>query len=677
MSDTLCAAVAGFQTVLFVLPSIIFVTRVTTMETTTQARRFSPVPFTQVRIEDNFWSPRIRVNRERTLPAEYRQCRDTGRIDAFKLDWKPGQEHKPHQFWDSDVAKWIEAASYSLAAYPDSALEAQLDEVIALIAAAQQADGYMNSYYTTIEPAKRWTNLRDMHELYCAGHMIEAAVAHFETTGKRTFLDVMCRYANYIDSVFGPEEGKKRGYCGHEEIELALFQLYRVTGEARYLRLCQYFVDERGRQPFYFDVEAEARGEKPQLRHTEKLPYEYCQAHLPVREQREVVGHAVRAMYLYSAMADLAGELDDAALLDACRHLWNDLCLKKMYLTGGIGPSKHNEGFTTSYDLPNDTAYAETCAAIGLVFWNHRMAQVDCDSRYADVMERALYNGVISGVSLDGEKFFYVNPLASKGAHHRQSWFGCACCPPNIARLLASLGRYIYSVGSGGIAVHLYAQGAVTTTLADGTPLTLRQQTNYPWEGMVKLTVEPSSPTEFTLRLRIPGWCRNFTLTVNGQAIEQWHEHPAHDLSRAGSPCHEKGYACLTRVWQAGDVVELEMAMPIERIAAHPDITDDSGRVALQRGPIVYCLEDADHAAPVHQIVLPQDANLRVSFDADLLGGVPLITGDALAIERLDTGLYYPADMVHTRPVTLRGIPYYAWDNREPGRMVVWLPQQG
>jgi DUF1680 family protein len=357
--------------------------------------KFSLLPLNNVTIDGGFWGPRLEINRQRTLPIEYKQCKDTGRIDAFRLDWKPGAGPAPHIFWDSDVAKWIEAASYALNSHPDAALEGVVDETIALIASAQQADGYLNTHFTVVEPGKRWTNLRDRHELYCAGHLIEAGVAHFQATGKRALLDVVCRYADHIAAVFGPGPAQKRGYPGHEEIELALVKLYRATGERRYLDLSLYFINERGSQPHYYDLEALERGEEPGKFRFKT--YAYMQAHLPVREQRQVVGHAVRAMYLYAAMADLAAETGDESLLQACEVLWEDLCLRKMYLTGGIGPSTDNEGFTGAYDLPNETAYAETCASIGLVFWAQRMLQSGCESRYADVMEGALYNGVLIG----------------------------------------------------------------------------------------------------------------------------------------------------------------------------------------------------------------------------------------------------------------------------------------
>jgi hypothetical protein len=630
------------------------------MTTRPSLRRYRPVPLTQVRLRDAFWAPRLRANRERTLPAIYQRCKETGRIDAFGLDWKPGREPVPHIFWDSDVAKWIEAASYALIPDPDPQLQAMLDEVVDLVVSARQPDGYLNVHFTVVEPEKRWANLRDCHELYCAGHIMEAAVAHHQATGKPSLLDTMCRYADYIGSVFGRGPGQRRGYCGHEEIELALVKLYRATGEEQYLRLSEYSVEERGRQPHYFDLEARARGEECQAFWAGT--YAYCQAHAPVREQTEVVGHAVRAMHLYSAMADLAAELGDASLLSTCERLWDDLCLRKMYLTGGIGPARHNEGFTAPYDLPNETAYAETCAAIGLVLWSHRMLQFDCDGRYADIMERALYNGVLSGISLDGEKFFYVNPLASRGDHHRQDWFDCACCPPNIARLLASLGGYVYSCRPDALAIHLYVAGEVTAALPDGTEIRVRQDTNYPWEGAVRLSVESSTPRDFSLRLRLPGWCRRHSLNLNGRQVE-------------APP--DRGYLTLTRTWRAGDTVELDLDMPVEQIIAHPDVSPDQGRVALQRGPLVYCLEGADQPVSLSRLALPPASALNARFDASLLNGVVVIEGKAVAIADAAwrQALYLPADRQSHSLVDFRAIPYYAWDNREPGEMAVWLPR--
>jgi len=632
--------------------------------TSSTIRKLTPVPLTRVTVEDKFWAPRIQVNREQTIPHEYKQCKDTGRIDAFLLNWKPGMVPKPHYFWDSDVAKWIEAASYSLATQPDSELDTLLDEVIEKIAGAQQEDGYLNTYFIQVEPENRWVNLGMWHELYCAGHLMEAAAAHFESTGKRNFLDVMCRYADYIDSVFGP--GKRDGCPGHEEIELALVKLYHATGERRYLKLSQFFLDQRGQKPSFFKREMErllpekSGGNRHFFGEGDNFHSEYCQDHLPVREQSEVVGHAVRAMYLYCGMADVANETGDQGLLEACERLWNNVCRKRMYITGGIGPSGSNEGFTQDYDLPNASAYAETCAAVGLVFWNHRMLQLQGDGRFADLMERALYNGTISGVSLDGKKFFYVNPLESRGNHHRQDWFGCACCPPNIARLIASIGGYTYSQAEKDAYVHLYVQGSGTLQIGS-KQVVLRQETDYPWDGTIRIAVNPDEPTVFGLNLRIPGWSRNAKLTVNGETV---------DLEAITS----LGYARIEREWKSGDEVELVLPMPVERIEAHPAVRQNIGYVALQRGPVVYCLEQVDNRIPLHRIVLPRDAELKVHFEKKLLGGIPVIKGEALMVDDSDwDNMLYRPEPSKFKPFEITAIPYYAWDHREPGEMRVWL----
>ncbi len=626
---------------------------------------WQPAPLTSVFIDDAFWSPRLQINREKTIPYQYAQCKETGRIDALRLTWKPGMAPVPHPFWDSDVAKWIEAASYSLATHPDPALDALVDETIALLAAAQQTDGYLNTYFTVVKPGERWTDLRDAHELYCAGHLIEAGVAHYQATGKRTLLEVVCRYADHIDTVFGRAPGQQRGYCGHEEIELALVKLYRVTGEERYLRLAQYFVDERGQKPNYFELEAANRAtpgyfEAHRAHGPLRTSWEYSQSHAPVRDQQEVVGHAVRAMYLYSAMADLAGESGDEALRAACRRLWDHLCSRRLFVTGGLGSSSENEGFTRDYDLPNEKAYAETCAAIGLVFWAHRMTQLEGDGRYADVMEQALYNGVLSGVSLDGTRFFYENPLSSRGGVTRQEWFGVSCCPPNLARLLASLGKYIYSTHESGVAVHLYVQSDLRLSV-HGRSVTLQQQTEYPWHGAVKLSVCTDQPTEFTVALRIPRWCRQAGLVVNGSAV---------DLQAI----MDKGYARITRTWAEGDTVELDLAMPVERVYAHPQVLEDIGHVALQRGPLVYCLEEVDNSVSLAHLSLVADTDLMAQCDASILGGTVVIHGEGRATDDSDwNGVLYRHEPPGATMRTITAVPYYVWDNRQSGQMRVWM----
>lgn len=644
--------------------------------------KLSPVSLHSVKIEGGFWGRRQETNMNVVIPFEYEQCKNTGRIDAWKLDWKPGDPGRPHHFWDSDVAKWIEAAAYALAIQPDSELEKRVDEVIDLIKNAQHEDGYLNVYYSVVEPGKRWTNLKDMHELYCAGHLMEAAVAYYEATGKRKFLDIMCRYADYIDSVFGPEEGKKKGYPGHEEIELALVKLYRATGEKRYLKLSQYFINERGTQPHYFDEEAMKRGIDLKQRNSwysyEINQYAYYQSHLPVREQTTAEGHAVRAMYLYSGMADVAMETGDSTLMKACRTLWDNVVNRRMYVTGGIGSNPKGEMFTFDYDLPNQTAYAETCAAIGLVFWAHRMLHMDEDGKYADVMERALYNGVLSGISLDGTRFFYANPLQvypeayknnslNVGGNFtpvRQEWFGCACCPPNIARLLASLGQYIYSQSNKDIFVNLYIKSQSGFELG-GKKVVLTQKTDYPWDEKVEIEVSPEGQTQFALVLRIPGWCRSFKVMINGQPIEYPDE------------MVDKGYLKLERVWNKGDRVELELQMPVEKIEAHPSVRENCGRIALQRGPMIYCLEEVDNGSNLADVVIPREEKLTSVFRDDLLGGVTVIRGKAWRrkLSNWKDILYRPLsnDESDREEFEFTAVPYYAWCNRQPGEMIVWI----
>jgi len=634
----------------------------------TRSAMWQPVPFTDVTIDDQFWAPRLQLNRERTIPFQYKQLQETGRLDALRLEWRPGHEPVPHIFWESDVAKWIEAASYSLATHSDPALDALVDDTIALLASAQQPDGYLNVYFTVVQPGRRWTDLRDAHELYCAGHLIEAGVAHYQATGKRPLLDVVRRFADYIDTVFGTAPDQKRGYCGHEEIELALVKLYHATGEERYLRLAQYFVDERGRQPYYFDLEAERRGtpgffEAHRAGGHLRRSHAYNQAHKLVREQTEVVGHAVRAMYLYCAMADIAGETGDETLRVACRRLWDHLTTRRMYITGGIGSAAENEGFTHDYDLPNESAYAETCAAIGLVFWASRMARLEHDGRYMDVLERALYNGVISGVSHDGTRFFYDNPLASDGGAHRQEWFGVACCPPNLARLLASLGQYIYAHSDAEAVVHLYVQSTGRLQLGDQA-VTIRQETDYPWDGAVTLRLGMEHPATFALRLRRPEWSRTATLMVNGEAVDV-----------AGRT--EKGYIVIEQEWADGATIRLDLAMPVERVYANPQVRQNVGHVAVQRGPLVYCLEQVDNVVATQRTALPTDAVLTVGAKTEDLGGLVVVSGDASVAGTRDwDDALYRTHGATLDPIRARAIPYYAWDNRQPGDMCVWIHER-
>lgn len=630
----------------------------------------NPVLFDHVALTGGFWGPRIETNRRVTLPIEYEHLRKTGRLRAWEMKWKDGDGDPPHIFWDSDVAKWMEAASYSLTSHPDKALERKLDHVIACMAKAQWTDGYLNTHFSSVAPDKRWTNLRDNHELYNAGHLMEAAVAHYHATGKRTFLDVICRYADHIAATFGPRRGQKRGYPGHQEIELALVKLHQATGNGKYLDLAGFFINERGRKPHYFEIEARARGGVDAARrHGTHL---YDQSHVPVREQKTVVGHAVRAMYLYCGMADVAAATGDKTLLQACRRLWRNVTRQRMHVTGGIGPTAANEGFTTDYDMPTEAAYLETCAAIGLVSWAHRMLQAEIHGDYADVMERALYNGVLSGVSTSGDTFFYGNPLAAHpgmnrlhfegaGYHYRRSpWFGCACCPTNIVRLLASLGSYVYSTGKRSLYVHLYANSAAQVTMG-GQQVALHQKTDYPWSETVGLTISPERPTSLTVALRIPGWCRSARLSVNGTPI---------DLAARTS----KGYARIKRIWQPGDTIDLVLPMPVERIVARPEARQVCGRVALMRGPLVYCLEQADNGPDLNDVALPREAELLCRSDPGLLGGVPVLRADARRRkrERGDEPLYSASEpRYETAGIT--AIPYCLWAHRQPGEMLVWI----
>jgi DUF1680 family protein len=603
----------------------------------------TPLPFPAVRLADDFWGPRIDTNRTVTIAANLRQCEVTGRIKNFAVAGKlvPGK-HQGLLFNDSDVYKVIEGIAYTLTSKRDAALQKQADAIIEQIAAAQQPDGYLNTYYTLAKPKERWRNIGHGHELYCAGHLIEAAIAYEQATGKRKLLDVARKFADHIARTFGP--GKRYETSGHEEIELALVKLYRATGERKYLDLAKFFLDVRG-----------TTGPKEGVR-LRKLFGDYAQDHMPLRKQKEVVGHAVRAMYLYCGMADVAGLAGDRSLVTPLERIWHDVVERKMYVTGGIGPSAHNEGFTVPYDLPNDTAYAETCAAIGMALWNHRLFLMSGDGKYADVLEREVYNGLLSGVSLSGDRFFYTNPLASVGRHQRVGWFDCPCCPTNLVRYLPGMGERAYAHRGNGVWSVLYMGGRATVPLTAGK-VELVQKTRYPWDGDVTLTLQPAKPFAFDLHLRIPGWCRSgWSVSVNGTPVKD---------AKA-----QRGYVKLARTWKRGDVVKLHLPMPVERVHAHPKVKADVGRVALQRGPVVFCLEGVDNAGRVRNLCLPPEAKVTAEFRKDLLGGVVALKGSALAVTRGEGGKRV------TRPVTFQAVPYYAWANRKPGQMIVWLAER-
>ena len=613
----------------------------------------SEVSFTQVKIDDTFWTPRLDTNRKNTVKAIYEQLQKTGRIDNFaKTAGLMEGEFVGAVFNDSDVYKWLEGVSYILATNPDKELEKTVDKTIDIVVAAQQSDGYLNTYFTIADPAGRWKDLRIQHELYCAGHLFEAAVAYYQATGKRSLLNASIKYADYIDSVFG--WNKRHEVAGHPEIELGLIKLYRVTGEKRYLDLADFFLELRGTD----------NGRKRWRQTDAGAPHfstaEYHQDHLPISRQTEIVGHAVRAMYLYIAVADLLCYKDKPGWSTAMDRIWQDMTTKKMYITGGIGSTAAVEGFTTAYDLPNEQAYAETCAAIGSVFWNHRLSLLHCDSRYVDVLERILYNNILAGGSLDGTKFFYTNVLASDGGIGRSEFFGCACCPPNLMRFLASLGNYIYTHNDNEIYVNLYMGNVAEVSLANNS-IKLNQETRYPWDGDIKITIDPQTSQEFAVNLRIPQWCGEYRILVNKQRI--------------GNPKMDKGYARIARHWDTGDVIELGLAMPTQRIKAHPQVIANKGRVALERGPIVYCLESIDNNnLKLKNIYLPPEMKVQSEFRQDLLGGVMVLNCQALIKEQQNwkDQLYLPQK---DRKVTLNAVPYFAWANRRPGQMIIWIPE--
>jgi DUF1680 family protein len=631
--------------------------------------RLQPLDNSAVEIDDDFWNSRLRVNREVTLAHQYEQMQETGRVDNFR---KAGDlidgEFEGRRYNDSDVYKWVEAASNVLATRDDPELKADLDAVVDAIAAAQTDDGYLNSYVTLECPDDRWTNLGQFHELYCAGHLIEAAVAHHRVTGEEKLLSVATRLADHIAEVFGPDG--KIGYPGHEEIELALVSLYRETGVERYLDLAKFFVDERGREDSRFAWELEhpdqIAGERTEVYerlYCENGEYDgrYAQDHAPVREQDTVEGHAVRAAYLYSGMADVAAETGDESLLDAVETLWRNATERRMYVTGGIGSSYDNEGFTTDYDLPTHDAYAETCAAVANVFWNRRMLELTSEGQFGDILERSLYNGVLSGVSLDGDEFFYVNPLASEGDHHRRGWFECACCPPNVARLLASLDQYVYLKEEDALYVALYLSNRTETEIG-GTSVELEQETDYPWDGTVNVDVAVEEPVSFDLRLRLPGWCDDPSIRVNGDPVDV-------------TANERDGFVSVSRTWRDGDAVTAEFPMPVRQVRAHPSVRPSGGRIALRRGPLIYCVEEVDNDVSPDAVRVPADASFDASFAPELLDGVVVVHGEGTAptAEAWSGSLYRDRDAVPTEPVEFTAVPYYAWDHREPGQMRVFL----
>lgn len=626
-----------------------------------------PVPIDHVTFADDFWAPKLQLNRQRTIPGQFEFLEETGRLDNFRR--VAGTWDGPFTglyFNDSDVYKWLEAASWALVGASEREREQltdMIDTVIGIVAAAQHDDGYLNTYFSKEREHERWSNLKDLHELYCAGHLIQAAVAHNRVTGETSLLDVATRFADLICDVFGPaRDGKREETDGHPEIEMALVELYRLTGNRRYLDQAMFFVDVRGRGTIGGSA--------------------YHQDATPLRQQSEMVGHAVRAVYLNAGAADILAEERDSALRSALDAMWENMTTRRSYISGGIGSRWEGEAFGEDFELPNDRAYAESCAAIGSVMWAWRMMLLEAadDTRWADAIEHTLYNAMLPGLSLDGEQYFYQNPLENDGSHRRQPWFGCACCPPNIARMLAMLPGMVATVTTrravgeelghlhDTIWLHLIAAGTVRVELPSGGRITLEVRTRYPWDGEIEIEVtELEEAGNLTLNVRVPGWTSDASGEINGEPL----------LPAETAPGQ---YATLNRVWSVGDVVRLRLPMRIRRMEAHPRVTNDAGRVALLRGPLLYCAEAADNPrGDVRDLVLGNARDLHPGWRPDVLGGCVMISGTA-ELAPPDAGwagtLYreLSSDRSEVREtVQLQAIPYHLWANRGRGSMTVWL----
>jgi len=638
----------------------------------------TPVPFTAVEFTDGFWSRRIDINRKVTLPHNFVECENTGRIDnfVFAAGLKQGK-HTGYQFNDSDIYKVIEGASYSLLAHPDTELVRTIDSIIVFIAAAQEPDGYLYTPRRLIRPdyappggKERWVGMKDgSHELYTVGHLYEAAAAYFAATGKRSLLDVALKSADLVCSTFGP--GLRGEVPDHQEIEIGLCKLYRVTGEEKYLRTAKWFLDQRGN----------AKGHE--------LLGEYAQDDRPILDQEGAEGHAVRAAYMYSGMADVAALGGDDTYIPSLERIWRDVVNRKLYVTGGIGAVGRSEGFSLAYALPNFSAYCETCASIALALWSQRMFLLEGDAQYIDVLERVMYNAILSGVSMNGDTFFYPNPLGSYRGAERSSWFACACCPPNVLRFIAGVGGYAYAQRAGDIYVNLFASGRGTIERPGGA-LTVKQETGYPWDGEVRITLEPAQPAVFTVYVRVPGWAVNrpvpgtlYNVLGNAPGNALGHE-PGGILGRAPGQVPEgitlsvdgrpvpivlnKGYAAIRRTWKKGDIITLELPMPVQRIVANDSLEDDRGKIALERGPLVYCMEGVDASdGHVTDLVIPDSAPITHEFRNDILNGVTILHGRGYTAERTLGG-----DVIAGDAREFRAVPYYAWAHRGKCEMTVW-----
>ena len=641
----------------------------------------TPLPLRDCMITDPFFQKRINMARNIAIPYMWEALNDripdipkSFCIRNFRIAAGLEQgKFEGYVFQDSDLYKWLEAVAYSLETAPDDALERLADEAVDLVGKAQCPDGYLDTYYIIGGLDKRWTNLRAHHEMYVAGHMMEAAAAYFCATGKDKLLKIACRFADHIDSVFGAGEGKKRGYPGHQEIELGLVKLYRATGEKRYLDLAAFFLLERGKQPFYFDGEAKARGDEAKSFYRDHglAPYCYQQAHKPVYEQTEAVGHAVREGYMLAGMADVASLNGDGRLLAASKTLFDNIVQRQMYITGGIGSMGDGEAFTFDYDLPNDRMYNETCASIALLMTAQRLGNIDPDAYYGDVAERTLYNGILSGVSLDGTRYFYVNPMEvwpercrrrqDMGVDaQRQGWFGCACCPPNLLRTLTGLGQYIYALDQDTLYVHQYISSSAVLRL-DGSAVKLTQAGNYPWEGRIVFNLSALSPVHCTLAFRVPGWCSAPALYLNGGRMDI-------------QPITRKGYIYLSGTFGKEDEIVLDLPMQPQREYCSSHVPFNAGRVAFTRGPVVYCAEQADNGDQIWNLI-SSGGEIGYRFEKDLLEGAGVLTADGFREISKDDRLYGRAEKSRT-PCRLTLVPYYAWCNRVPGEMAVWLREE-
>lgn len=643
-----------------------------------EKNRLQNIQLGGIRIHDAFWDRYINLVEDVILPFEWELIND--RVPGAEKSYcmhnfrvACGLEESEHQgmvFQDTDVAKWLEAVAYSLAKKSNPQLEKIADEAIDLIAGAQCEDGYLNTYYTT-GGKKRWSDLFEGHELYTAGHLIEAAVAYYEATGKEKILDVVCRMADNLCEVFGPEEDKLHGYPGHPEVELALIRLYRLTGKKDYLQLADYFIRTRGEQPCYFESEKNYQKGEFIFPEFKDFTFDYCQADKPLKDQKVAEGHAVRAVYLYSAMADLAWEKQDAALLAQCETLWEDIVNRQMYVTGSIGSAAYGERFTVDYDLPNNTNYSESCATIGLAMFSNRMFRNTRDGKYMDTVERALYNTLLAGIALDGKHFFYVNPLEvvpevaenNPTMRHvkteRQLWFGVACCPPNITRTLASLGNYMFDVQKDTCFVNLYISSDVEAPLEHGN-FRFSLQANYPESGCIQIFVQEASGTEQTLAVRIPEYAaEGWKIRVNGKPVQ-------------GEP--QKGYLYITRNWAEGDVVQISLKVRFRYIYCNPKVRDDIGKVCIMRGPLVYCFEEADNGPYLAGCRIQTQKQICESRDSNLLGGTLCaeVSGERIDYSKAPDCLYGPEKPVY-RETRLRAIPYCSWNNRGKGEMQVWM----